>query len=253
MPAADHLGKLFPQTAIQGKGLIATEGFISFPLTGRDDAALAVRSHFLEFLPVDSAGRIDRKHPRFAHELDRGQQYSVVLSTGGGLYRYALHDLIEVSGHFHCCPMIRFLGREGYVSDWFGEKLNEAHVSRVMRNVFKELAISPSFAMLACDTEQSSPSYVLYIDAVELDDALKQAAANQIEAGLQENFHYHYARQLGQLSALRVFHAEGAAQAYMAANIRNGRRAGDIKPLALDKRNVWARVFQARSLSVGAR
>jgi hypothetical protein len=250
--AADHLGRLFPQAAIQGKGLIATEGFVSFPLTGCDSAALAVRSHFLEFLPADSAGQVDGDHPRLAHELDRSQQYSVVLSTGGGLYRYALHDLIEVSGHYYGCPMIRFLGREGYVSDWFGEKLNEARVSRLMSNAFKELAISPSFAMLACDTEQSSPGYVLYIDAIESDEVLKEAAA-KIEVGLQENFHYHYARQLGQLSSLRVFRADGAAEAYMGANIRNGQRAGDIKPLALDKRNGWARVFQSKSFSATAR
>ncbi len=250
--AADRLGKLFPQAAIQGKGLTATEGFVSLPLAGCDGAALAVRSHFLEFLPVDSAGQVDGDHPRLAHELDRGQRYSVVLSTGGGLYRYALHDLIEVSGHYYGCPMIRFLGREGYVSDWFGEKLNEANVSQLMSNTFEELAILPSFAMLACDTEQSSPSYVLYIDAIESDEVLKEAAT-KIEVGLQENFHYHYARHLGQLSELRVFRAEGAAQAYMAVNIRNGQRAGDIKPLALDKRNGWARVFQAKSFSAAAR
>ena len=103
--------------------------------------------------------------------------------------------------------MIRFLGREGHVSDWFGEKLNEAHVSQLMSNAFEELAISPSFAMLACDTEQSSPSYVLYIDAIESDEVLKEAAT-KIEVGLQENFHYHYARHLGQLSKLRVLRAE---------------------------------------------
>ena len=148
--------------------------------------------------------------------------------------------------------MIRFLGRESYVSDWFGEKLNEANVSQLMSNTFEELAILPSFAMLACDTEQSSPSYVLYIDAIESDEVLKEAAT-KIEVGLQENFHYHYARHLGQLSELRVFRAEGAAQAYMAVNIRNGQRAGDIKPLALDKRIGWARVFQAKSFSAAAR
>jgi hypothetical protein len=249
--AAELLGKLFPQAAVQGKGLLATEGFVSFPLVGREGAALAVRSHFLEFLPADATGHVDFEHPRLAHELDRGQKYSVVLTTGGGLYRYALHDLVEVTGYFHGCPMVRFLGREGYVSDWFGEKLNEAHVSRVLQNVFDELGISPSFAMLACETDQAPPGYVLYIDTAAR-DALLERTAGAVESALHENFHYRYARKLGQLSPLRAFRAEGAAETYMAASVHNGQRAGDVKPLALDRRNGWGRVFRAKTFSASA-
>lgn len=250
--AAARIGALFPQAKVQGKGLLATEGFISFPLMGHDGAALAVRSHFLEFLPADAAGQIDREHPLLAHEIDGGQQYSVVLTTGGGLYRYALHDLIEVTGYFHGCPMVRFLGRDGYVSDWFGEKLNEAHVSRVLQNVFGELGISPSFAMLACETEQPSPGYALYIDAAESDETLDRAAG-MVESSLNDNFHYRYARELGQLSALRALRTERAAEAYLAVSVRNGQRAGDVKSLALDRRNGWGRVFGGKSISAAAR
>ena len=141
--AAARLAKLFPQARIQGKGLIATEAFVSFPIEGQDGTALAVRSHFLEFLPVDAAGRVCGDQPRLAHELDCGRQYSVVLTTGGGLYRYQLNDLVEVVGRLHDCPLIRFLGRQGHVSDWFGEKLNEAHVSRILQDVFAGLRMSP--------------------------------------------------------------------------------------------------------------
>jgi hypothetical protein len=237
-PAA-RLAELFPQTRMQGKGLISTEAFVSLPLAGREGAALAVRSHFLEFVPAGG-------NPQLAHELDRGQQYSVVVTTGGGLYRYQLHDLIEVTGYFQGCPMVRFLGRQGYVSDWFGEKLNEAHVSGVVRDAFGAMGISPSFAMLACDTDPPSPGYVLYIDASEPNEVLDRAAA-KIEIGLQDNFHYKYARELGQLAPLRVFRAEGAAGAYLAAGVCMGRRAGDIKTLALDRHNGWTPVFLSRA------
>ena len=56
---AQHLVKLFPQTKIQGKGLIATEGFVSFPLHGYEGSALAICLHFLEFLPIDAGGSCD--------------------------------------------------------------------------------------------------------------------------------------------------------------------------------------------------
>ncbi len=245
-PAA-HLRTLFPQVRIQGKGLIATEGFVSFPMVGQAGAALAVRSHFLEFLPLTLSGEVDPVRPQLAHEIDRGQRYAVVLTTGGGLYRYLLQDVVEVTGHFHGCPLVRFVGRHGHVSDWFGEKLNGTHVSQILRNVFDSLAIVPSFAMLACDTS-GPPSYVLYIDAFGPDEALARAAM-RIDDGLRSNFHYRCARELGQLSLVRVFRAQGAAETYQSVAVANGQRAGDVKPPALDRHDGWSGIFRGHFLS----
>lgn len=43
------LDNMFPNAVIQGKGLIATEGFVSLPLVGYEGSALSVNSHFFEF------------------------------------------------------------------------------------------------------------------------------------------------------------------------------------------------------------
>jgi hypothetical protein len=248
---AQHLATLFPHARIQGKGLIATEGFVSFPLHGREGSALAVCSHFLEFLPADAAGSCDPKHPQLAHQLEKGQTYAVVLTTGGGLYRYQLNDLIEVIGRVHECPLIRFLGRQSYISDWFGEKLNEAHVAGILRDVFDALAFSPVFAMIACEPNHPEPGYVLYLESCASGEVLQRAAAC-IEARLQDNFHYRYARQLGQLAHLRVFRAKGAEESYLKAKNQVGQRAGAIKQLALDARGDWSRVFQGEYLPEAA-
>ena len=244
---AQYLASLFPQARIQGKGLIATEGFVSFPLHGREGSALAICSHFLEFLPADAAGRCDPEHPQLTHELEEGQTYTVVLTTGGGLYRYQLHDLIEVIGHVHDCPLIRFLGRQSYISDWYGEKLNEAHVASILRDVFDSLALSPAFAMMACEAHHPEPGYVLFIESSASNETLHRAAA-RIEMRLQENFHYRYARQLGQLAGLHVFRANGAAESYLNAKNRGGQRSGAIKLLALDARGEWSGIFRGEIL-----
>ena len=250
--AAQNLAALFPQARMQGKGLLATEGFISFPLQAHEGSALAICSHFLEFLPVHAAGVCDVEHSQFAHELENGQKYSVVLTTGGGLYRYQLQDLIEVVGRVNDCPLIRFLGRQSYVSDWFGEKLNEAHVSGILRGVFGELNLSPAFAMLACDSDPPAPGYVLYLECSATEDILHRAAT-RIENRLCENFHYNHARQLGQLASLRLFRANGAAETFVEAKRRLGRRAGAIKQMALDPRGDWSAVFQGEFLGEVAR
>ncbi|HWI60922.1 MAG TPA: GH3 auxin-responsive promoter family protein, partial [Symbiobacteriaceae bacterium] len=153
-PYGPAIAGRFPQARLQGKGLLATEGFVSFPLVGHEGAALAVRSHFFEFLPEGGGA------PALAHQLERGARYSVVLTTSGGLYRYQLHDRVKVTGYIGQCPLLRFLGKESHVSDRFGEKVNEAHVAAA-------LDFERAFAMVACEGNV----YTLFVEAPDLDDA----------------------------------------------------------------------------------
>jgi hypothetical protein len=95
--------------------------------------------------------------------------------------------------------------------------------------------------MLACDTGPP-PAYVLYIETEAADDVLLRAAQD-IEILLCANFHYQYARRLGQLGRIRIFRARKAASTYLATGVAGGQRAEDVKPLALDRRNIWSNVF----------
>jgi hypothetical protein len=239
---ARHLAGQFPQAEMQGKGLIATEGFVSLPFVGQAGSCLSVRSHFFEFVPVDAHGSVSSGDVRLAEELERGQRYAVVLSTGGGLYRYQLHDIVEVTGHRRECPGIRFVGRQAHVSDWFGEKLNEVYVAQVLRDAFAAAGLSPSFAMMACDPTLSVASYVLYIETADTDERLGRLAC-EVDAALRRSVHYDYARRLGQLGPVRIFRTHGAPERYLAAEVREGRRAGDVKPLALHHRAGWTQVM----------
>lgn len=251
--AARHLEALFPHARLQSKGLIATEGFVSLPWIGTPTdgaSALAICSHFFEFLPVSSSGDVDFEHAQLAHALDYGQLYSVVLSTGGGLYRYDLGDRIEVEGRASQCPLIRFMGRSR-ISDWFGEKLHEVHVARVLESTFREFCLTPAFAMLACDAARSVPAYVLYIDAKVSEDRLRDVARS-LDEKLEENFHYRYARRLGQLGPLRIFAARSAEASYVAACTARGQLAGDVKHVALDPRGDWTSQFQGEFVETEA-
>jgi hypothetical protein len=243
-PAAGKLTALFPQARIRGKGLLATEGFVSLPWEMSDAAVLAVRSHFLEFLPVDSNDETDPTRPHLAHELESGQHYSVVLTTDGGLYRYRLGDQVEVAGREQQCPLVRFIGRR-QIADWCGEKLHEAHAARVLAAAFAGQRVAPSFAMLACDTSGAVPNYVLYLEAAVPEDKLCEIGAS-VESGLQENFHYRYARRLGQLGHLRVFAARKAEASNLSACVERGQRAGNAKSVALDPRDGWTARFEGR-------
>jgi hypothetical protein len=86
---AESLRQFLPRVPIQPKGLIATEAFVTLPFAGRHP--LAVLSHFFEF--VDHRG-----DALLAHELKTGAEYRVVVTTGGGLYRYCMQDRVRVDG-----------------------------------------------------------------------------------------------------------------------------------------------------------
>ncbi len=251
---AEQLHALLPQARLQPKGLLATEGFVSFPLDGRPGAALSLQSHFFEFIPVhDDTADDDAADCTaatvLAHELEIGGRYAVVITTGGGLYRYQLGDVIEVTGFFNQCPLIRLVGRGGAVSDWFGEKLHEGHVRHALNAALSARGLTPSFAMLACDDTPARPAYVLYVQDAAADNAALLDLAADLEHALCENIHYAYCRQLGQLESLRVFRIGGGAlDTFIRACTDRGQRAGDVKPVVLHRLGGWSQVFDGAFL-----
>jgi hypothetical protein len=221
-----ELQRSFPGVEIQPKGLLATEAFVTIPFAGA--WPLAIRSHFLEFLP-ESGGR-----PLLAHEIEPGGIYSVVVTTGGGLYRYCLEDRVEVTGFVARTPSLRFLGKEGHVSDLRGEKLHESFVAGALARAFHRLGVEARFALLA---PENPDGYVLYLEAPEVPPGL----ASEIEAELAANPHYRTCVALGQLAPARVVSIQGDGFARYARRCRErGQRLGDIKPLALSPIPGWA-------------
>jgi hypothetical protein len=232
---ARELMRRFPQARLQPKGLIATEGFVSLPLWGRDGAALAIRSHFFEF--VDERGGI-----RLAHELLAGGEYAVVLTTGGGLHRYPLHDRVRVTGFENECPLLRFVGKQDHVADHFGEKVSEEQVRAALAGA------SARFLLVACEGD----AYTLHVEAPEASDEELLALGARLEGGLQENVHYRYCRSLGQLDAVRVFRVTARGhECRLAAHQRRGRRMGGTKPTLLERDGGWTRELEGHRLTAG--
>ncbi len=232
-PAA-QLQSLFPDVPMQGKGLIATEAFVSLPLIGHEGAALAYRSHFFEFLSENGLVLL-------AHELQPSACYGVVVTTGGGLYRYRLGDRVEVVDRIGDCPVLRFVGRESVVSDWVGEKLLDAHVAAVFQRVFRQFDVRPSFAMLAYDPEPS-PAYSLFLES-EASAMRGSEIAAAVDAGLRSNFQYDYARHLGQLGPVRAVPVIHGFATFAEYSARSGQKFGSIKVPALEPRQIWRKVL----------
>jgi len=225
--AATALGPMrrrFPGVEIQGKGLLATEGVVSFPILGLPAPVAAVTSHFLEFLDSDGAVRM-------VHELEAGGRYEVVLTTGGGFQRYRLKDLIDVVGHLQATPMLRFIGRADGASDLAGEKLTPSLVKAVIEKATHDLALRSRFTMLA-PLPGEPPGYALF---AELDDPGRSSElAARVEELLLDTHHYMLCRQLGQLAPVRAIAITSGALRYERVCIEAGQRPGSIKPTSLE-------------------
>jgi hypothetical protein len=223
----------------QGKGLLATEGCVSFPVVGRSGCALAIRSHFYEFQSYPETNG----QTYLADQLVQGEQYSVIITTGGGLWRYALNDVIEVVDRWNDCPMIRFVGRAGQTSDMVGEKLHESFVKECIDRVLFEHKIEATFAMLeAVPAGAEGADRCGYRWQLETRSCIPNEVqlAVELDERLQENVHYGYARKLGQLAQIVLDPRAGppgqAWREFEEKQCERGLSLGTIKPTSLSIR-----------------
>ena len=234
-----ELRAMLPGVEFQAKGLLATEAFVTLPFAG--GRPVATLSHFFEFL--DGQGRA-----RLLHELAEGEEYTVAVTTGGGLYRYRMHDRVRVCGFVERTPSLHFIGKGDRLSDRFGEKLDDGFVAQVLDECLNGTP-GPDFAMLAPDERDAGTGYTLYVQAGHADIA---NLASTIDDALSANPHYRYCRRLGQLGPVRVFAIDhGAHAAYLAHRNASGQPLGNIKPAALSAESGWSRRFEGRYARYG--
>ena len=84
----DGIKKRFNGVLIQPKGLLATECFVSFPIIGEVGSRLSIYSHFFEFRSLKNGSIVT------AENLEKGE-YELIVTTGGGFYRYCIGDVIS--------------------------------------------------------------------------------------------------------------------------------------------------------------
>jgi hypothetical protein len=213
-PGWRALVRRLPHLLVQSKGLLATECVITIPWRG--EKPLAVTSHFFEFLD-------ERGEPRLAQQLERGGRYEVVVTNGGGLWRYRLGDVVECTGHVGQTPSLRFVGR-ARVSDLRGEKLSEAFVADVLRQLWPADE-RPPFATLHARDRGGIANYELLLPVGA--DSSGGDLGHRLDEALATNPQYALARRLGQLSPVTVVTV--AADAWH----EDRGRIGDAKPRVL--------------------
>ncbi len=186
-----------------------------------------LQENFFEFVEVDDDA--PGVEPVLLHHLREGRKYAVIVTTRNGLYRYAMNDLIEVTGAFNRTPTIRFVQKGKGVTNITGEKLYEHQVIEAVAQVLNASGVSSEFFVMLADLEDSRYTLCLEHAAppVELEGLLEVRLSAM-------NVEFKAKRASGRLQPIRVFHLRpGAGEAYRQHCVNKGQREAQFKLIRL--------------------
>jgi hypothetical protein len=210
-----HFPKYFGATPVRDVGLIASEGRMTIPMADSTaSGVLDITTHYFEFVPEKE---MDSPRPTVlaAHELKEGQTYFILPTTGYGLYRYNIHDVVRCTGFHNQTPLVEFLSKGSHFANITGEKLSEYQVASAMTTALRELDLSLTAYSLAPCWDDDQPYYGLFIERCDL-TAREQGLQllGSLENRLQDiNSEYAAKRASQRLGPMRLeLIAEGAWQ-----------------------------------------
>jgi GH3 auxin-responsive promoter len=200
-----HYPRYFGTHPVRDIGLLASEGRMTLPFAdGTTAGILDITSHYFEFIPEDE---INSPQPTVlsAHELQDGGRYFILPTTGFGLYRYNIFDLVRVAGFHNKTPKIEFLSKGAYISSITGEKLSEYQVTQSMVEVLHQLDLSLSTYSLAPCWDDEQPYYGLFLERGDLPAGVGEQLAIKLDEALcRSNVEYASKRESLRLGTARV-------------------------------------------------
>jgi hypothetical protein len=233
--ALGALRPMLPPTArVMELGYQSTEFRGTLALAPDVSGGLAPLHHtYFEF--VDEAAWNDgRRDTRRLDQLEAGRRYQVVVTTSGGLYRYAMNDLVEVAGRHRSTPLLRFVQKGRGVTNLTGEKLYESQVIDAVQQAAAAHGLHPSFFLMVAD--EAAQQYRLFVEThAPVSLAVESAIIAAVDAGLAaRNLEYHAKRDSGRLARPALtWVGPDAGDVYKAACVRGGQREGQYKPAVL--------------------
>ncbi|MFH1505748.1 MAG: GH3 auxin-responsive promoter family protein [archaeon] len=98
-----------PEVSIRDPGIYSSEGRVSICLSDQGaKGVIAAGSNFFEFMEMDDGNMGD---PITLGEVESGKEYSVLMTTQEGLYRYDIGDIVRVVDFYENLPVVEFVDR----------------------------------------------------------------------------------------------------------------------------------------------
>jgi hypothetical protein len=171
----DELRENFPGTDLFEFPTSASEGLFAIPFRLNEPGGIvAITSHFLEFLPEGETNPVART----ADQLEVGQEYRLVVTNAGGLYRYDMEDIVRVTGFHRRTPIIVFVSKAGRRVSVANERLSERDVTVAMEHACRRAGLRcGEFLFVPC----SDRRYRVLLDGSLLRDTGESIGDRQLE------------------------------------------------------------------------
>ena len=179
---ARKLAAYYGDVPIRDLGYLASEGHFTLP--DRDHTSsgiLALRTNYYEFIPEDA---LDSTPPPVlsSHELEPGRRYAILLTTAGGLYRYDIHDIVEVTDFYRKAPRLAFIRKGRDMTSITGEKMHVNHILLALDEVQRRynFSVVEQFR-IAPDIEESRYNIYVELNAEVSPDLLRDEVIPELD------------------------------------------------------------------------
>jgi len=150
---------LFSSMYVSSEGLL---GVNKWPRKRTSAYALIPNTMFYEFIPLDEAESLNPE-VLLMNEVTEGERYEIVITTGEGLYRYRLGDIITVLERTPEGPVIDVVGRKKMGINLSGCKLHAFEVADAVIALINKYSMGIDYLMSA-DTSLILPRYVVWLE-----------------------------------------------------------------------------------------
>jgi hypothetical protein len=166
-----YLSDYFGASPLRDQGLVSSEGRHTIPIEDdKPQGVLSILSGYYEFIPADESGSPDPTVLE-GHELEPGRDYSLVMTTHSGYFRFEIGDLVRCHGFVGEAPLLEFLQKSGRCGDLEGEKLTERQFLDAAGEAAGQLGIHIGLiTAVASRTQGGRPHYSFLIEHSDVAD-----------------------------------------------------------------------------------
>ncbi|MER8012045.1 GH3 auxin-responsive promoter family protein [Streptomyces sp. NPDC094149] len=231
-----------PGVQLVSAPVASCEGPVAVPVDLAPGAPLYLPGCVYEFVPADGPLLADSE-TLLVSELEENQDYHVILSHVGGLYRCAVNDVVRVVGRLGRTPRVEYAGRN-IVRSAAGEALTEAAALRALRAACHDTGAEIRNATYHLDS-RGTGNGGHYRIAVAFAGPPQRSLAGALDTRLSEQCDgYRAGRRSGLIEPLEVVAVhQDAFQREWERTVRAGQRPPRVKDrIFAPSEEAWTRI-----------
>ena len=178
--------RLLGKPIVYVENYLASEGFLGFRAKGTSGINLILNNNiYFEFVPFDDKNfdsegvMIEKPEAKMVHEVEKGKEYALLMSTNSGVWRYLLGDTVKFINPEK--GEILITGRTKSFLSLVGEHLSVENMNRAISLVSEELNISiPEYTVVGFpyETMFAHKWYIVTNDSVDPEKLKKRIDEN---------------------------------------------------------------------------